>query len=45
MKKKPKKITGNQKEITIARLITYQGRKMSEVENFYGIWYWFYLLD
>ncbi len=45
MKKSKQKITGNHKQITYARTIVYPGRKMSEIKNFYGLWYWFYLLD
>lgn len=45
MKNKTKIIRGDQKQITIARTITYSGRKMSDVRNFLGIWYWFYLLN
>ena len=45
MNKLKQKIKGNQKQITYARTIVYSGRKMSEVKNFLGIWYWFYLLD
>ncbi len=45
MKKKPKKIIGSQKQITILRSIKYKGREMTEVQNFYGLWYYFWLLD